>query len=492
MIKCKKKSTVLKKYLSTFLLILLASFFTLGIMLYAFVSNYKTNEKKELLTRNATNIADTISKNGLVNNTSDNSQPKYNLKNESIINDTLKTVSENINSDIIVTDLQGKILLYSNVSNTMNTEGTVAENMINEIKTDQFTGINTVGNIYNYECYTVGTPIVDETNNIAVGAVFASVDAKNMNDFGFEITKLFLIASVFALALAFFVIWYLTLKMVKPIHLMTNAANAFGKGDFSQRVEVKTNDELSDLADSFNEMAASLEASEKVRKNFIANVSHELKTPMTSISGFVEGILDGTIEKDKQNHYLEIVLNEVKRLSRLVKSMLNLSKIDDKDIVLHKSSFEILSLTLNILDLFEEKIRDKNVQIQGLEDCTGTFIYADYDLIYQVIYNLLENATKFVNQDGYIKISISNQNNNLVFSIANSGEGISQDEISLIFDRFYKTDKSRSKDKTGIGLGLYIVKKILQLHDGNIKAESIEGKECKFTFLIPLKNKKSS
>ena len=342
--KVKKKSTVLKKYLSTFLLILLISFFTLGIMLYAFVSNYKTNEKKELLTRNATNIADTISKNGLVNNTSDNLQPKYNLKNESIINDTLKTVSENINSDIIVTDLQGKILLYSNISNTMNTEGTVAQSMINKIKTDQFTGINTVGNIYNYECYTVGTPIVDETKNIAVGAVFASVDAKNMNDFGIEITKLFLIASICALAIAFFVIWYLTLKMVKPIHSMTKAANAFGKGDFSQRVEVKTNDELSELADSFNEMAASLEASEKVRKNFIANVSHELKTPMTSISGFVEGILDGTIEKDKQDRYLRIVLNEVKRLSRLVKSMLNLSKIDDKDIVLHKSSFEILSL----------------------------------------------------------------------------------------------------------------------------------------------------
>ena len=488
--KMKKKSTVLKKYLSTFLLILLISFFTLGIMLYAFVSNYKTNEKKELLTRNATNIADTISKNGLVNNTSDNLQPKYNLKNESIINDTLKTVSENINSDIIVTDLQGKILLYSNISNTMNTEGTVAQNMINKIKTDQFTGINTVGNVYNYECYTVGIPIVDETQNIAVGAVFASVDAKNMNDFGFEITKLFLIASICALALAFFVIWYLTLKMVKPIHSMTKAANAFGKGDFSQRVEVKTNDELSELADSFNEMAASLEASEKVRKNFIANVSHELKTPMTSISGFVEGILDGTIEKDKQNHYLRIVLNEVKRLSRLVKSMLNLSKIDDKDIVLHKSTFEVLGLTLNILDLFEEKIKDKNIEIKGLEDCVGTFIYADYDLIYQVIYNLLENATKFVNQDGYIKILISNQNNNLVFSIANSGEGISKDEISLIFDRFYKTDKSRSKDKVGIGLGLYIVKKILHLHDGNIKAESIEGKECKFTFFIPIKRQK--
>lgn len=488
--KLKKKSTVLKKYLSTFLLILLISFFTLGIMLYAFVSNYKTNEKKELLTRNATNIADTISKNGLVNNTSDDLQPKYNLKNESIINDTLKTVSENINSDIIVTDLQGKILLYSNISNTMNTEGIVAQNMINKIKTDQFTGINTVGNIYNYECYTVGTPIIDETQNIAVGAVFASVNAKNMNDFGIEITKLFLIASFCALVLAFFVIWYLTLKMVKPIHLMTDAANAFGKGDFSQRVKVNTNDELSELADSFNEMAASLEASEKVRKNFIANVSHELKTPMTSISGFVEGILDGTIEKDKQNHYLRIVLNEVKRLSRLVKSMLNLSKIDDKDITLHKSSFEILGLTLNILDLFEEKINAKNVDIQGLENCKGTFIYADYDLIYQVIYNLLENATKFVNQDGYIRISILNQNDNLVFSIANSGEGISQDEIPLIFDRFYKTDKSRSKDKIGIGLGLYIVKKILHLHDGNIKAESIEGKECKFTFFIPIKRQK--
>ena len=136
--------------------------------------------------------------------------------------------------------------------------------------------------------------------------------------------------------------------------------------------------------------------------------------------------------------------------------------------------------------MFEEKIVEKNISIKGLEDSASVYIKADYDMIYQVIYNLLENATKFVNEKGYIKISISKEKGNVIFSIRNSGEGISQEDIKLVFDRFYKTDKSRSKDKTGVGLGLSIVKKIINLHGGTIKAESIEGQECNFEFNIPI------
>lgn len=476
------KPTVLKKYLSAFLLILFISFFTLGMMLYFFVSNYKTEEKKELLTRNVNNIAITISRDG-VEKTAD-SNLSYKLKNETFIKSILNSTSENIGADVFITDLQGKILLYSNDSGNIEIGNKIPGYIIDQVKTGQYVGVSTLGSVYSYDCYSVGIPIkFDETT---VGTIFISSSAKNMNNFGKEVTKLFFLAALIACLIAFVIIWLLSYKMVRPIKSMTVAARAFGKGDFSQRVKVKNKDELGELAQSFNNMADSIEQSEKVRKNFIANVSHELKTPMTTISGFVDGMLDGTIKEDRYRYYLSIVSDEVKRLSRLVRSMLNLSKIDDDKIELHKTSFEILSLTLNILALFEEKIVEKNISIKGLENSTSVYVKADYDMIYQVIYNLLENATKFVNEKGYIKISISKEKGNVIFSVRNSGEGISQEDIKLVFDRFYKTDKSRSKDKTGVGLGLSIVKKIINLHGGNIKAESIEGQECNFEFNIPI------
>ncbi|MDQ5984041.1 MAG: Adaptive-response sensory-kinase SasA [Eubacteriales bacterium SKADARSKE-1] len=487
------RKTLFKKYLGVFMSIVLMSFLVLGIMLYVFVSNYKISEKKELLIKNANNIAATISDSGLEVETANKSinnsgEISYALKNEELLLGILNTVSQNLDSDIFITDSSGKILLFSNTDSVIDTQKVIPEQILSAVENGQYVGINHLGEIYSYNCYSVGIPI--KANNkagekVVIGSVFIASDAAQMDSLGFEILKLFVFSALISLLIALLIIWLLSYNMAKPLKQMSEAAKSFSQGDFSKRVFVKSNDEIGSLAIAFNEMAESLEFSEKTRKNFIANVSHELKTPMTTIAGFIDGILDGTIKEEKQTYYLNIVSSEIKRLSRLVQSMLNLSRIDSGKVSIKKTKFDLLALTLNVLSTFEKTIKEKNVEIKVLPGSDNVLVEADKDMLYQVVFNLVENATKFVNKHGFIEISLYNAKNQTIFSIKNSGDGISKEDIGLIFDRFYKTDKSRSLDKTGIGLGLYIVKKILQLHKGNIAATSIDGNSCVFEFFIP-------
>ena len=214
-------------------------------------------------------------------------------------------------------------------------------------------------------------------------------------------------------------------------------------------------------------------------------MSHELKTPMTTIAGFVDGILDGTIPPEQQGKYLHIVSDEVKRLSRLVKSMLDLSRIDSGEMKLHPTQFDITQTLVTTLLTFEQKIDEKGIEIRGLEETSPQMVLGDQDLLHQVVYNLIENAVKFTNQDGYIKVQVTDGIDRTTVVIENSGPGIAPEELPMIFERFYKTDKSRSRDKNGMGLGLYIVRTILKLHGGDISVSSVMGEFCRFEFTIP-------
>ncbi len=266
---------------------------------------------------------------------------------------------------------------------------------------------------------------------------------------------------------------------------MSSAAKAFGNGDFSVRVKADTEDEIGQLGLAINNMANSLSNSEGMRRSFIANISHELKTPMTTISGFIDGILDGTIPPERQGHYLKIVSDEVKRLSRLVRSMLDLSKIDNGEMKLTPVTFDLSGTIFSTLLSFEQSIEEKNIDIRGLDGTAPMAVTGDQDLIHQVVYNLIENAVKFTNQDGYIFIGMADSIDRISVTIENSGLGIPTEELPLVFERFYKTDKSRSRDKIGVGLGLYLVKTILKLHGGDISVASTENEYCRFQFYLP-------
>ena len=184
---------------------------------------------------------------------------------------------------------------------------------------------------------------------------------------------------------------------------------------------------MSDLANAFNDMANALDKLENSRRSFVANVSHELKTPMTSIAGFIDGILDGTIPKSKQDYYLKIVSDEVRRLSRLVVAMLNMSKIESGDFEMKPKNYNISDQIIHILLTFEQKIEKKNIEIRGLENLEPHKVHADTDMIYQVIYNLFDNAVKFTNENGYIEVNVTEHNAYVEISIKNSGEGINAD-----------------------------------------------------------------
>ena len=276
---------------------------------------------------------------------------------------------------------------------------------------------------------------------------------------------------------------------------MSAAAKQFAIGDFSYRVKVRGCDELADLGIAFNDMADALDKTESSRASFVANVSHELKTPMTSIAGFIDGILDGTIPKEKQNYYLGLVSTEVRRLSRLVVAMLNMSKIESGEFQMKPNNYDISDQIIRILLTFEQKIEKKNIEIIGLEDLQPQYIVADPDMIYQVIYNLFDNAVKFTNEDGFIKVTLEDLGSQIRVSIER-GAGIKAEELSRVFERFYKVDKSRSLDAKGAGLGLYIVKMMVEMHSGRIYAKSEDENTAEFVFTLPKaftpRNKKRS
>ena len=242
---------------------------------------------------------------------------------------------------------------------------------------------------------------------------------------------------------------------------------------------------VAELATALNAMAVSLSSVEGMRRSFVANVSHELKTPMTTIAGFIDGILDGTIPDEKRNYYLKIVSNEVKRLSRLVRSMLDLSRIDSGELKINPVRFDMTEVVCTALLSFERRIDEKRIDIVGLGDCPRMEVQGDFDLLGQVLYNLLDNAVKFTNEGGTIAIHLEKKDGRVYCAVRNSGEGVPSHEMPRLFERFYKSDKSRSLDKNGVGLGLYIVKTVINLHQGEIMVRSVEGEYTEFAFWLP-------
>ncbi len=251
------------------------------------------------------------------------------------------------------------------------------------------------------------------------------------------------------------------------------------------RVPVKGRDEVAELAVAFNNMAESLNNYDTMRNTFMSNVSHDLRTPMTSISGFIDGILDGVIPPEKHEYYLGLVSAEVKRLSRLVSTLLDISRIQAGERKFTMTGFDICEMGRQILISFEQKIDEKHLDVSFLCDEEKLLVTADRDAIYQILYNLCDNAVKFSAEGGALRIEIRRQKNRKVLiSVYNEGQGISPADIPYVFDRFYKSDKSRGLNKSGVGLGLFIAKTIVEAHREKIWVESEYGKDCCFNFTL--------
>ena len=471
------KKSIFRRYLSITMGIILLSFVMLGSVMMVFFSQYWRSEKKALLTQNATSISSLAGR--YLTPEGVREVP------EEAVKGFLNSFARSIDADIFLADREGKILTGVYPNSGLEDPVEVSAEAVRIAEKGLYEDRSDLDGFYRSRYYIIGVPIYARADKSFVGAVFAATSVESVNEFGRKLFSIFLTASLVVLAVSFLVVGAFAYRLVKPLRQMSAAARSFGAGDFSVRVPVTSQDEIGQLAVSFNNMANSLSISEGTRRSFIANVSHELKTPMTTIAGFIDGILDGTIPREEQDKYLQIVSNEVKRLSRLVRSMLDLSRIENGEMSLNPEHFNITRTLVDTLLTFEQQIDEKQLEIRGLENARPQTVYGDQDLLHQVVYNLIENAVKFTNPGGYIAVQVIDGIDRTAVVIENSGQGIPAEELPRIFERFYKTDRSRSQDKNGMGLGLYIVRTVLKLHGGDISVSSEEGKFCRFEFFIP-------
>ena len=493
------RTSLFRKYMFMTMSILLMSYLICGSIMMAFFGKFWRNEKHKLLMSNAQSVADFASEYIRVY-TGDADYEEIDLQDfnidPAVIESFMDTVAENIDADIFITDVHGHF-----VTGTFNCSHLELGSMVN-VSSDMVARVlggrsefNTnFDGTYPRNYYTVSVTfdVLDNTGEPVTSCmVFAATQSNGFTEYQYQTLRIFLISALVTLGIAFFFVWTFTYKLTKPLRQMSAAARAFGNGDFSVRVPSSRDDEIGELGLAFNNMANSLAGSEGMRRSFIANVSHELKTPMTTIAGFIDGILDGTIPKEKEDHYLKIVSDEVKRLSRLVRSMLDLSRIDSGELKLNPVKFDLADTVFQTLLTFEQVIEEKEINIEGLEDAVSLNITGDKDLLHQVVYNLIENAVKFTQQGGYIRFTMADSIDRVSVSIQNSGIGIASEELPMVFERFYKTDKSRSYDKKGMGLGLYLCRTIIKYHGGDISVSSVENEYCRFDFYIPKPKEKA-
>ena len=332
-------------------------------------------------------------------------------------------------------------------------------------------------------------PIMHEGEMI--GAVVVSSPSARWMGLLNVMSRTIVMASLWIMLAALIAVYFISERVSAPLREMRRAAKDFAGGNFDRRVVVHGSDEVAELGIAFNQMAQSLENLEKTRSTFIANVSHDLRSPMTTIAGFIDAIRDGVIPPEKQDYYLGVISSEVHRLSRLVSSLLDVTRIEAGERKFVMAPFDICEMGRQILISFEQQIDEKQLAVEFLCDQDSMTVLADHDAIYQIFYNLCDNAVKFSQNEGILRVSIcrvgetdKNKKNKIQISVYNQGIGIAAEDLPMVFERFYKGDKSRGLDRRGTGLGLYISKTIIAAHGEDIWVTSVEGKDCQFSFTL--------
>lgn len=413
-------------------------------------------------------------------------------ENAGVFNRLIASYANKLDATVFVCDTAGTVLISSgSINNRMSEFVPVGYKLSEEQYKSVIEGntINSRGNFDDYfskDVITAGVPL--NIDGYIQGGVFVCRAVPAPGDLARELRGYFLLAVVISFSFASLIIYIFARRVTAPIAKMKKAARAFASGNFGERADVPGYGELTELANEFNNMADSLQNLENNRRAFVADISHELRTPMTTISGFVEGMLDGTIPESSRDKYLSVVLDETKRLTRLVNDILYAEKYRKGETVINKEVFDINEIVRLALIGQEFRISEKNIDAEAAFEYETMNVLADRDSITRVITNLVDNAVKFADNGGKIKITTENIGGKCNVSVFNSGSFISPEDKNKIFDRFYKTDRSRSMDKKGVGLGLHIVKSILAQHKSNI---SVESNSLGTTFFFTLDSAKT-
>ena len=474
--------TTFARTFSTLVIVLLTALVLVGISFQALVKDYLTDTAISELQSNSTAIAQLASAYS-ADGTFMNQQFMVNLD----------VASRVTGADTVICGADGRVLLCSDSLTGCDHQNLWVEREYMEKVIasggDAATGI--ISGLYEESRYVVSVPITDFVTGRNLGIVITSRPIDATGRVLTKLSNIFLTVSLLAMAISVVVVAIPVRRQSDPLKQMANAARSFGHGDLEARVKLEEGypEEVEDLARAFNNMASELQKSEYQRKEFVANVSHELKTPMTTIAGYVDGILDGTIPEQRHRYYLQIVSEETKRLSRLVRSMLDISRLQDQGGIPEdkKIHFDMEECAGQVLLTFEQKITKKRLNVDVDMPAHPVYTNASEDMVTQVIYNLIDNAVKFCPEGGVLGLKIKEGGSKVYVSVSNTGDTIPAEELPLVFDRFHKIDKSRSQDRDGWGLGLYIVKTIVCSHGENISVSSRDG-VTEFTFTMPLVN----
>ena len=396
-------------------------------------------------------------------------------------------------ADTVVLDSLGNVILCSDPGLQCPHLGlTVDQTFVDQVfeKGSSFdTGV--IPELYAETRYFVSVPIVSHRTASNIGLVTVSMPTGDTQALMEGIADIQVTVSLLVILIAVVVMSISTRSECRPLREMAQAARDFGHGNLKARVRTggHNSEEVDELAVAFNNMAESLEKSEYQRQEFVANVSHELKTPMTTIGGYIDGMLDGTIPPERHRYYMQIVSDETKRLSRLVRSMLDISRLQDQSGIPEekKTRFDMEECIGEVLITFEQKILAKRLDVEVDLPEHPVFTRAEKDAVTQVVYNLLDNAVKFCTEGGTLGLKLTEGGNKIYVTISNEGQTIPPEELPLVFDRFHKIDKARARSQEGWGLGLYIVKTLVCSHGENISVASREGR-TEFTFTMPLVN----
>lgn len=401
------------------------------------------------------------------------------------LNTKLEIIGESAEAYLFFTDCDGKIMLASS-PDMMAGADVEAEVLTKASATDRnYHLFSTLDGVLTEKSYVSVHEMKNERGECS-GYLFLCSSGERLTEFRYQFFSNFLLSACIMLLCASFLTKMLMRRLTDPLQKVTDAAQRFGGGDLSVRVEgVEGEGEVADLARTFNTMADNIQSNDNARGQFMGNIAHELRTPMTTIKGFIDGILDGTITPDLQNHYLQLVSEETGRLARLIQNMLDLSKLESGEYTPNARMFNIWETLTGVALSAEQRINDGMIEIDGLTMDEKVLVYADPDFIHQVAYNLLDNAIKFTPAGGTIRFGVEKLGPEVEVSIWNSGQGISPEALPYVFQRFYKEDKSRGLHARGAGLGLNICKVLVNLSGGQIRVESQQGEWCRFVFTLP-------
>ena len=457
--------------------IVLVSFMMIGIAFVFIGSHFVINDARENMAANAEEVCRIASA-----VTGESELESWDIRM------TISMLSQSTGNHIFLCDEQGYVVSCCDQQLACRHLGSrVPEAYLSLVRRDgRMNQMTDLDGYFENTSYVIAQKIV-HADGETIGYAFVSKDVSSIVGAYGAFVYLFFLVSLAVMSLAVVMSFALSKALTKNLDEMTVAARKYSHGDFSMRISTTDKaDEMGALTDSFNAMADSLEKAEQTRQEFIANVSHELKTPMTTIAGFAEGLLDGTIPREDEDKYLAIIADETRRLSRLVREMLDMSKMQDK--MADPKSMKPFNLTEELvmtLLSFESRAVEKRLEVDLQLPEDELWVRGNEDSIHRVIYNLLDNAIKFARVGGTLTVAVWKQNEKAYVSVADEGEVIPEEDLPFIFDRFHKSDRSRSLDRDGVGLGLYLVKSILDAHDEDIVCTSKDG-VTKFVFSLKL------